>query len=585
MGGVWSSAAKSTPALAQTWTDAVNMLSFTTNRIQLLYFDSENPEQDDKIASAVSPLFASAEVERILLSTYRWHSSFFRLCKAVSSNPTVSTLFIDELQDETLQSEHRLAPTLASVLRSAKTLRKLKMQILRLSRGALKTLAELVDQRPDIEVSVRLYQGDEALTAPLVNEALIRIRSLHKLRIRRIHIDAAAFGNALKTDLRNLQSLLLKQVTLGAGDAKALGEGICGIACGLRTLSLKTSGLDDSGIAAIVEGLLRGYARAPGKSGALRKLILSDSHISSFGMIKVAQLVKANPHLKYIDLSPHIAGPAGYALGEALQACATTLRELSLGMCGLDAAAIIAICRSLSRSSSLSVLDISGSQLKGAGEAMSAVGHDLLAGNGSLEELHISGSNIDGSGMKMLAEGLAMNRSLKILSLGGNEEAEVAGTLGAMLPVGLKELHLSNCNIDDVGGEAVGRFIVLSSSLRELDLVSNKFHAAGARAISQAAAQSCSLESLSLGHNELGDKGAKCIAEWVIGKSKTVRQLHIRSIGMGVEGAKAVAKAVEGKTAVKMINVGEDKDPRGVVFNVMVSTKKRVEKSVYIDIW
>ncbi len=563
-----------------TWTAAVNLLSFATNRRQPLDWGLGSPEEVSKVVPVVSlMLTGGAEVEHIIFRTGSDLASLARISAAMRSNSTVSSLVLDVLDDMIIRHEPKLVPTLAETIRKATSLKKLTVNRFSLTLNTLRALTELLGPRSDIEVSLLLERGINELTVHHTAE-LRKVPSLQKLYAKFIRVGPETLGAALKNDWRNLQSLTLMNAGMGA----AGGMAITSIACGLRTLNLRMNQLGDSATAALVEVLLRSYSRAPGGRGVLRKLDLGSNDIRECGMMKIVQLIKANHKLMQIDLSYNSVGSVGAAFGESLRGCVTTLRKLRLLDCNLGTGALLAISRSLAGSYSLCVLNIGYSRLN---ESINAIVHDLLEGASSLEELDVRLSNIDGPRARELAEGIAKSRSLKSVILIGNRGVgkEIEYLLGSTRMLRLTDVDLSNCCIGDSGSEAVGGFIAASSHLRRLDVRLNEFHQKGAKAISMGVAQSRSIEGLALESNKMGDEGAECAAEWIIRKSGTMRRLNISRIGMSVVGAKAVAKAVmdvAGKTALKIIQVGE-KGPTSVgVREVLANLRRSVAGSVNV---
>ncbi len=549
---------------------AVRMLNFATNLREPLdwTFVSQNADTSNifadaervaiKVSASISP-----NIDRLL-----------RFSETIRSSHTISSVRLYGMDYTEIIKEPRIIPVLAEALRSAKSLRKLTLDA-DLSSNLLNLLVKLLGPESDIQVSLRLCRGENKLTTQHI-EILRRIHSLCRLRVHRIRIDAAAFSDSLRDDWPGLCSLTLTDSELDAEGAKAIGGVLEKVAPGLQTLDLSQDHLDDSGITAIVEGLLRAYSRTEEKRGALRKLSLPDNCINSDGWIQVAKLVKSNPHLTRIDMSHNNIGSAGTAFGDSLQSCAATLKKLLLTVCRLDERAVIAVSRSLAGSCSLSILDIACSRLKNSAEAMRTFAQELIAGSKSLEDLDISRNYLDEPGIKELVEGLMKNNSLKKVDLSYNNGvgAEITPMIEAILHLKLQELNLRSCSIDDEGGKALGKFVALSSSLRHLDVSYNKLHTDGAKAISVGVAQSCSLERLRIESNELGDEGARCVAEWVIRRSKTLQVLDISTSGKGAEGAKAVAKAimdVAGNTTLKEIYLDEDGELGVQVLNVMES--------------
>ncbi len=554
---------------ASAWTDTINLLSFVANRRNPLEW-SPSPSGE----TCVALMLAGAEIERVSIDATFDLAPLSRLTAAICSSPTVSSLI---LCGYSIEIGTQLVQTLAPAFIGAKSLRKLILNNYILTHDNLDTLAKVLGPKSDLQISMRLdYEKKEPTQFIL---ALARIHSLQKLDVIGSKVDIETLSDALKKSWRNLQSLTIARIRLGAADGRAIGNALERVACGLRTLNLEENDLEDSGIAAIVDGLLRGYSRAPGKKGELQKLFLDGNIPSVASAKKVTRLVEANPHLKRISMQHNSA--AGAALGESFRGCAATLRVLNLSGSRLSPEAVIAICHSLADSYSLTTLDINFARLRTAVEATRAISRDLLAESNSLEELTISGCYMELHAAKELIDGFARNSSLKLVDLSINKGvgAEITELLKAMLHLELKILNLSDCGIDDIGGKAVGTFVALSPRLQKIDLSDNKLHAEGAKEIVAGAAQSHSLDELRLAGNEIGDEGAKYVVELFVDQSKTVRKFEISSEGMSVEGVKIIAKAVaraalDGTTTLRNFYIDTGPATKAEVKNIIESLRK-----------
>ncbi len=525
-------------------TSAVNMISFVTNNEDPLGRTASKKARAAVLA--ISLLLAASEVDRVFLRLNLDFGSLSGLVAALRSSPAASFLTLSHFDGDILKSEPRLVPALEAALRcTKKTLKELLVQSnVMPTLASLNALLKLVKSSPDVQISLRLFSQYSSMSEKLA-AGLTLIHGLRNLSVIGYKY-SAGFCEALRTDWRSLRSLSATGMEMDAAGGRALCKAVGDMKCGLHTLHLNDNKLEDSDISVLVDGLLRGYSQSREKQGVLQDLDLCSNLFHESGGRKIAQLVKANPHLRKINLKFNDIGSAGAALGESLRGCATTLTNLNLHYCGLDAATVIAICHSLAGVYSLTALDISNNNIKDSVSAMRAVARDLLSDVKSLKELNLTACDIDGAGVRELAGGFAKNATMKMLDLSENSGvgAEIAILLDAMLQAGLKleELSLRYCCINDAGGEAVGRFIARSSGLSSLDLSSNELRAAGVKAIFTGVAQSRSLKYFQL--YGLGNEGARYVAEWMIGKTKSLSQLSMHNTGTGTEGEKAVAGAI-----------------------------------------
>ncbi len=529
-----------------TLTAATNMLSFATNRRRPFDLSTKSP--------AKALMLAGAEIERVSFSFGSILGSLSEFREIIRFSSSLTLIARNITEEESL-----IVSKLASAVGSVKSLRKFIVRDATPSVYTLNTLAELLGPMSDLEISLRLSDSRKVLAAPLI-DVLRKIHSLRKLDTSNNSIDdAVPLSDALRKDWRNLQSLKIMRWNPSFAGDEALRNSLASVACGLRTLELNDDFLCDSGIAVIVDGLLRGYSSAPGGRGTLRKLKLLHNCTQEDGGIKIAQLVKSNPHLTQINISYNSICSAGVAFGKSLRNCAATLQKLKLKGCYVSSKSVVAICHSLSGSYSLSVLNIDFKESEGVAEATRAITRDLLVAAKSLRKLDISYSSIDYPGARELVEGFARNNSLRVVKFNCNMGMGTAikELLEAMLHLELRKLTLTDCSIDDAGYEAVGRFIAVSPRLRELSMQISEFSPHGDSAIFEAVAQSRSIEKLNLQSCKMWkDKHTKHVAEWVIGKSKTIQELGISRINIGVDGANAIAKAVKdvaGKSALRSI--------------------------------
>ncbi len=571
-----ASASKSASTRKTEAEDTINLLSFVTNWREPFGSYSKG---DSQIDACTALILAGAEVERIYLGSFPNPGIPARLMEAIYASPTVSYIYISDLLHIDTKSQ---SPIFTPALRSMTSLRKLYVNERHWSRRSLNALAELLGPKSDIQVSLCLH--DEP---PDVIDMVRRIHSLQKLYIFRGTVTDKSFSDAMRKDWPNLRCLDLRNVYIT--DMQVMGNALESVACRLNTLHLRYTNLYGPGIVTIVDGLLRGYSHAPGKRGVLRKLILDGvcdddeggddgNYVGEAGGIKIAQLVRANPHLKLVNIVGIQISSAGAELGKSFRICAPTLVDLRLCDRRWNTEAVISVCRSLTGAYSLSRLRICGT-LEAPARATRAIARDLLASAASLDKLYILSCGIDAPAAKELAEGFAANRSLRVLDLSWNRGvgAEAANLFAAMHNLKLIKLTLLGCAIDDAGSGAVGELVALSSSLRKLELGSNRFHAKGAKVICAGVAHGGSIEDLGLAKNKIGSEGARYVAELIICGSRTMRSLDIAYIGMGVKGAKAIAKAVlcvPADAALKEVRIIEEHDAISAIHSMLVRLRK-----------
>lgn len=169
------------------------------------------------------------------------------------------------------------------------------------------------------------------------------------------------------------------------------------------------------------------------------------------------------------------SGDAGaLALGIALAASSTALTELSLSHCGLDAEGAAGIAKGLRSNQSLLTLNLNNNKnIFNAG--FRALGAALTA-NSTLTNLALSSCGIQAQGAVYLAEGLSSNNALKIMSLDNNPIGNAGfGAIASVLASNkaLRTLTVSSCNIGEESMPALGHSIGSNATLLELYLPNN----------------------------------------------------------------------------------------------------------------
>ena len=142
----------------------------------------------------------------------------------------------------------------------------------------------------------------------------------------------------------------------------------------------------------------------------------------------------------------------------------STLVELCMASCGLDAATISLFGRVMTQSKNLQLVDFSWNRIGKQGAQ--ALGFLLMHGGEGIKTLKLSGCNVGPTGGEFLAKMLHSNRSLRCLELAYNEIGPLgASYFGDMLSVNgnLQELNLQANRIGPTGGSALAKGLLKNS--------------------------------------------------------------------------------------------------------------------------
>eukprot|EP01028_Stygiella_incarcerata_P005262 TRINITY_DN2238_c1_g1_i1.p1 TRINITY_DN2238_c1_g1~~TRINITY_DN2238_c1_g1_i1.p1 ORF type:complete len:255 (+),score=61.76 TRINITY_DN2238_c1_g1_i1:881-1645(+) len=153
----------------------------------------------------------------------------------------------------------------------------------------------------------------------------------------------------------------------------------------------------------------------------------------------------------------------------------SSLRELNLGVCGIDSGCSVSIQHMLERNTVLVKLDISWNERFGDEGCIRMA--DALEKNCSLKELFLGGCEIGTKGAFRMGQMLEKNSFLLKLFLDCNERigdegfARIAEAL--KINVILKELDLRCCGLGDRSAVITGEMLEKNSSLAKLTISQN----------------------------------------------------------------------------------------------------------------
>ena len=311
-----------------------------------------------------------------------------------------------------------------------------------------------------------------------------------------------------------------------------------------------------------------------------------------------------------LDLSHSALSQVEAASVGASLAASTTVALLTLRNCLLSGRAWMLLCNNLGACSSLTAVDLKGSQLGSDGanalrvaltassslislnlvdcdvgtrEGCAALAAGLLA-SVSLQKLNVSAQALCHDGARAMVEVLGL-RSLHALHLQGHEALEwpllgrACSSLACLevchnsiAPKGLRALAeaigggclvrlcLIRCKIGPAGCAALHKGLVQSSVLSHLDLSCNAIGEEGALRLSRALETSVSISTLVLARCQLSGRGLALLGQG-IGRSSSLQSLDLSHNRLALEGASVLARAVAVSStlsSLKLVACAED---------------------------
>lgn len=196
------------------------------------------------------------------------------------------------------------------------------------------------------------------------------------------------------------------------------------------------------------------------------------------------------------------------------------LKTLRFWKCGIEDNGLRYICNYLASNKSVEVLEVMDNGITSLG--CEFLGRVLKKeAESPITTLKLDHNPIHAAGVAMLAEGLAMNPTIKILSLNYSEIEKAAATPLAhvllYIKSQLKELYLKGNNLENEGVAEIMKAAQVAKSLVKVDFADNKIKEAGTEGLVTkeiAAAvtfEGCTVRSFDFSYNHFDDEAVDLI--------------------------------------------------------------------------
>ena len=448
--------------------------------------------------------------------------------------------------------------------------------------------------------------------------------NMHSCILRPIEIQV------LSDDLKcnhNCTELCLAGCGIDDTAASCLAEGLNYCKC-LRIFDLSYNDIGDAGAVALATvglihcidlEILELSGNSIGSKGAaslansiklyqkLRMLNLSLNRISDVGAIALANIgLKTSAHLEILNLSCNNIGDKGaFSLAKSVKLCAKSLHEVNLSLnriCNADAKAVVNATKCLVYLCNDSITNTDGILRDNVDfhtltfSTCNFQDSSILCllrfldkyavdhGVSHVNAFNISSNSISCHGAKTLSRCLKYFTHLKELNISYNQ----IGSQGAIaiaesfehFACYLGRLDMSRNNIGGEGIKALADALQYCTKLRALDISSNGTQDSAAMVALGGALKHCHLRDLILSDNNIACDGACSIASSF---SRYLCKLHIRSCDIGVEGCKAIAKALHHCKNISELDISNNHMPQSCTV-ALAEALKHCTKLCKLDI-
>jgi hypothetical protein len=241
---------------------------------------------------------------------------------------------------------------------------------------------------------------------------------------------------------------------------------------------------------------------------ALDTFDVSNQELSPTLTSAMVSVLEANPGVRYINF-------AGSNVGELLDNLSPIFKCPNLRLYSLN----------------LSFCKLGTIGFKKVAEALLSMVHPI-------SELSVVGNDLDSNDMKELRPWLEGNTALKLLDLGLNAKISSAGLLEVSTALALAGHPLQSLGLSSIGLQDSDSDLVAQLILHE------QFKA----------------EFLDLSWNVMGVDSPGNMAA-ILGRCRTVRELHIMAMKFGLVGGKRLFHSFEGNTTIEVLHLGSNYIP------------------------
>lgn len=217
-----------------------------------------------------------------------------------------------------------------------------------------------------------------------------------------------------------------------------------------------------------------------------------------------------------------------------------------------DVAGVRRLARALvPRTARITELNLTETSVEDAGAVLLA---EALAVNTTLKTLSLIRAEIGAKGSAALARALETNHCLAHLELSKNILDCDATSVMLGRNSHLETLGVNACGIDAVGAAVLSRGLASNATLQFLGLDRNAVGPDGARAIADAIRSHSSLARLNLWRAEIGDIGVAVMAN-AVASNTSLHMVNLSECNLSDSGAGSLAKAIERNTTLTKLDV------------------------------
>lgn len=295
-----------------------------------------------------------------------------------------------------------------------------------------------------------------------------------------------------------------------------IGRDGCEAVAGVVNVSSKLQHLDLRGNH-LTPGDARKLLKSVAVSTSLKRLGLSHNKLGPDGAALLTKALERNTYLTVLDISMNEIGAAGAeCMASVIANPCSCLKNLQLYGNHLGPAGVRHIIRAMEQNKEIRTLNIGNNN--GTDAVCEDIG-EMLNANATLEDLDLRLNSISPEGIRELCKrGLVKNTTLRKLTLSGNPIGPVGGeeVSKALTSRGrsvFQCLDVSSCELGPIGGIRIAGLIACSISLKEIYLSDNNLDDDAAISIARSAAESISLSVIDLSLNNIGESGASCLVD------------------------------------------------------------------------